>query len=437
MQLKNIKGKVSLATCSLLQVTASAAQAADNDWDIDTALLYYSESDGRVQAIEPAIHVGRDLGEDDRIDLRLVVDSLTGATPNGAHASSVVQTFTTPSGGGTYVTPAGETPLDDTFLDTRVAVAADWTISLDRLSRIILGANVSGEFDYFSTGISTTYMRDFNNRNTTMTAGIAYNSDTSSPVGGVPIEFAPMVEQGATSNRDGGDETKTLTDIIIGVTQVVSRKTIIQLNYTLGLTDGYQNDPYKVVTVLDPATGLPATGSGSSFFDRTTTGNLPYVYEKRPDSRQRNALFFGASHHLTEDVVNLSYRYFWDDWGITSHTLDLRYRYELGGSYLQPHVRYYSQDAADFYTHNLILGTDIDATTGAVSKQYASNDYRLAKSVTSTLGLKYGIPFGKNSEIAVRGEVIKQTLSDDGVPAGEEAPDLDALVLQINYSLLW
>ncbi len=72
---QNIKGKVSLATCSLLQVTASAAQAADNDWDIDTALLYYSESDGRVQAIEPAIHAGRNLGEEDRIDLRLVVDS--------------------------------------------------------------------------------------------------------------------------------------------------------------------------------------------------------------------------------------------------------------------------------------------------------------------------------------------------------------------------
>jgi len=431
MQLKKIKGKVSLATCSLLQVTATATQGADNDWDIDTALLYYSENDGRIQAIEPAIHAGRNLGEDDRIDLRLVVDSLTGATPNGAHASSVVQTFTTPSGGGTYTANAGETPLDDTFLDTRVAIAADWTISLDRLSKVILGANISGEFDYFSTGVSSTYMRDLNNRNTTLTAGIAFNSDTISPVGGVPIEFAPMVAQGSTANRNGADETKTLTDFIFGVTQVVNRKTIIQLNYTLGLTDGYQNDPYKIVTVIDPLTGLPTTATAAA------PGDLPYVYEKRPDSRQRNALFFGTAHHLTEDVVHFSYRYFWDDWGITSHTLDLRYRYQLGSSYLQPHVRYYSQDAADFYTHNLVLGTDVDATSGAVSKQYASSDYRLAKSVTSTLGLKYGIPFGKNSEISVRGEVIKQTISNDGVPVGEETPDLDALVLQVNYSLVW
>jgi hypothetical protein len=431
MQLRNIKGKVSLATCSLLQVATPLAQAEGSDWDIDTAFLYYSESDNRVQAAEPAIYAGRNLGEDNRIDLRLVVDVLTGATPNGAHASTVPQTFTTPSGSGSYTTPAGETPLDDSFHDTRVAGAADWTISLDRLSKLILGINASTEYDYMSAGISAKYTRDFNNRNTTLTAGIAYNNDTISPVGGVPIEFAPMVQQNLPLNRDGASETKTISDFIIGVTQIVNRKTIIQLNYTFGLTDGYQNDPYKIVTVVDPVTGLPTLPAMAA------TGDLPYVYEKRPDSRQRNALFFNSAHHLTEDVIHFSYRYFWDDWGINSHTLDLRYRYQLASSYLMPHVRYYSQDAADFYTHNLKLGTDIDAATGTVSKQYASNDYRLAKSVTTTLGLKYGIPLSNNSEISMRGELIQQAISNDGVPAGEETPDLDALVLQLNYSLTW
>ena len=436
MQLKKIKGRVSLATCSLLQIAAPLAQAEGSDWDIDTAFLYYGESDGRVQAAEPAIYAGRNLGDDDRIDLRLVVDVLTGATPNGAHASTVPQTFTTPSGSGSYTTPAGETPLDETFHDTRVAAGADWTISLDRLSKLILGINVSSEYDYISAGISSTYSRDFNNRNTTLTAGVAFNSDTISPVGGVPIEFAPMVKQDLTLNRSGSSETKTISDFIIGVTQIVNRKTIIQLNYTFGMTDGYQNDPYKIVTVVD-SEGLPVTGSESSFFDTPVTGNLPYVYESRPDTRQRNALFFNSAHHLTEDVIHFSYRYFWDDWGITSHTLDLKYRYQLANSYLMPHVRYYSQDAADFYTHNLKLGTDIDAATGAVSKQYASNDYRLAKSVTTTLGLKYGIPLSDNSEISMRGEFIQQAISNDGVPAGEETPDLDAVVLQLNYSLVW
>lgn len=437
MQLKNIKGKVSLATCSLLQAAAPVAQASDSDWDIDTAFLYYGESDGRVQAAEPAIYAGRNLGDDNRIDLRLVVDVLTGATPNGAHATSVAQTFTTPSGNGSYTANPGETPLDDTFHDTRAAVGADWTISLDRMSKVILGVNASAEFDYVSLGVSSTYARDFNNRNTTLTAGIAFNNDTINPVGGVPIELAPMVDKNFTLNRDGSSDTKTLSDFIIGITQIVNRKTIVQLNYTLGLTDGYQNDPYKIVSVIDPATGLPVTGSGSSFFDTATTGNLPYVYESRPDSRQRNSLYFKTVHHLNKDIINASYRYFWDDWGISSHTLDFRYRYQMKNSYLQPHVRYYTQEAADFYTHNLKLDSDVDPVTGAVSKQHASNDYRLAKLTTSTIGLKYGIPLSHDSELAVRGEVIKQAVSNDGVPAGEETPDLDAVVLQLNYSLLW
>ncbi len=107
---RNIKGKLTLATCSLLQVTAT--QAADSEWDIDTAFLYYSESDGRVSAFEPAIYAGRDIGDEgERIDLRLVIDVLTGATPNGAHAISASngapQTFTTPSGNSTYTAGPG------------------------------------------------------------------------------------------------------------------------------------------------------------------------------------------------------------------------------------------------------------------------------------------------------------------------------------------
>ncbi|MES0328211.1 MAG: DUF3570 domain-containing protein, partial [Gammaproteobacteria bacterium] len=242
--------------------------------------------------------------------------------------------------------------------------------------------------------------------------------------------------QGSASNRNGTSETKTITDFMIGVTQVVDRKTIVQLNLSLGIVDGYQNDPYKIVTVVaDPATGLPLVAGESVFFD--AAGRLPYVYEKRPDSRQKNTVFFKAVHHLEEDVINASYRYYSDDWGVKSHALDMKYRYELAASYLQPHVRYYSQSAADFYTHNLVLGTDIDAVSGNVSIDYASHDYRLAESQTMTLGLKYGMPVGENSEFSVRSEIITQTINDGTVPVGQETPDLTAIMLQVNYSFLW
>ena len=96
MQLKKIKGQMSLAACALLQVATPAVQAEGNEWDVDTGVLIYSESDGRVSAFEPAIYAGRDLEDGDRLDLRMVVDVLTGASPNGAHASSKIQTSPRP-----------------------------------------------------------------------------------------------------------------------------------------------------------------------------------------------------------------------------------------------------------------------------------------------------------------------------------------------------
>ena len=437
MQLKKIKTGLSLATCSLLQIAIPNVQAAESEWEIDTALLIYSESDNRVMAVEPAIYAGTDFENGDRLDLRLVVDALTGASPNGAHASSVVQTFTTPSGNGTYTTSPGETPLDDSFRDTRVSLGADWSMELNRLSKLTLGANFSNEYDYLALGLSASYARDFNSRNTTLTASFGFNNDTIEPSGGIPLALQPMVSPGFSQNRSSPDETKTISDFLIGVTQVVDRKTLVQLNYSFGVTDGYQNDPFKIISVIDPATGLPATASGSSFFDTATTGNRPYLYERRPDSRQRNSLFFKAVRHLQKDVIHLSYRYYWDDWEINSHTLDFSYRYQMDNSYLQPHIRYYQQDKAEFYTHNLALGTDLDPVTGAVSRQYASNDYRLADSVTTTLGLKYGIPLGDRSEFAVRAEIIQQSIDDGSVPAGEASPDLNAYLIQFNYSLVW
>jgi hypothetical protein len=141
-------------------------------------------------------------------------------------------------------------------------------------------------------------------------------------------------------------------------------------------------------------------------------------------------------HHLKRDVINFSYRYFWDDWGITSNTFDLKYRYEIGRGYLQPNIRYYMQDAADFYVHNLVQGTDVDAS-GNVLLDSVSSDYRLASLTTTTLGLKYGYALGDNSELSIRGEFMNQSIDDGDIPAGEETPDLDAIIINAGYSLRW
>ncbi|MFW2374002.1 MAG: DUF3570 domain-containing protein [Gammaproteobacteria bacterium] len=423
----SIRGKLALATCTLLQATGQTAQAAD-DWDIQSALMIYSESDGRVSAIEPIVAGRKEIGDEEVLNIKLVLDSLTGATPNGAHASSDPQTFTNPSGKQSYTVQPGETPLDDTFLDTRVALSGTWERPImDERSRIIYGANVSKEFDYMSLGASATFLRDYNNRNTTLSYALGLNSDSIDPSGGVPTPFANMRVADSGTNRDGSSESKTITDFMFGVTQVISRKTLMQFNLGLSSTSGYQNDPYKIITVIDPD-GTPT----SNFPD---TDDLPYVYENRPDSRSRQTFYWNTAHHLTEDVIHLSYRYYTDDWDVNSHTLDFHYRYELsGGAYLQPHIRYYSQSAAEFFTHSLDYGDPLP--------EYASADYRLGELTTTTLGLKYAMPLARNSEFSVRAEVINQASKEVGSLVGDQlnqelAPDLDAFIFQVGYSFHW
>ncbi|MBL0711292.1 MAG: DUF3570 domain-containing protein, partial [Colwellia sp.] len=133
----------------------------------------------------------------------------------------------------------------------------------------------------------------------------------------------------------------------------------------------------------------------------------------------------------------ISYRYMWDDWEITSHTIDSRFRIPLGDafgteSYLQPHFRFYQQSAAEFYRPFLIDGEPLPA--------YASADYRIGEMTTFTVGLKYGLLVNHGHDLSFRLEYYRQTLTDAGFdePGAlknvELYPTIDAIIAQVTYS---
>ena len=101
--------------------------------------------------------------------------------------ASTVQTFTSPSGNSQYTVAPGEQALDTSFLDTRTALTASWEMPVTRLALLSVGASLSDEYDYAHTGVNARLARDFNNRNTTLSFGVALANDTISPVGGSPV----------------------------------------------------------------------------------------------------------------------------------------------------------------------------------------------------------------------------------------------------------
>lgn len=426
----NFNTALTAAACALLGATIATPAAAEDEaknWSFDSSLLYYGESDGRVQDFSAAVIAQRDFGDERKLSATLTADTLTGASASGAIALDTPQTFTSPSGRATYTTPGGEVPLDDTFHDTRFALNANWSQPLARLYTVSAGLGFSTEYDYRHLGTNVSLARDFNKRNTTLSAGLAWSQDEVDPVGGAPVPLSQMLDVGDSAHKTSGD-SKSVLDVLLGVTQVINRTTIVRVNYSYSDSSGYLNDPYKILSVVDPLSG-------------DTVGRIPvgegptgvYLYESRPDSRKKQSLYVEGKHAFGEHVMRLAYRYMTDDWGIDSSTMEASWHWPINAdNYLEPQLRYYKQGAADFYRASLVEGQPLP--------QYASADFRLGDFDATTVGVKFGHHTPDGNEWNARLEYYQQTGT---IPAdqiiGNQAnrpqyPDLSAVVVQFGYS---
>jgi len=415
MQLKRSPGALRrglmAATCSLLAPAAMAQSGAEGEqpWQADAGLLYYKENGGRVQTAEPVVALRKDYGDERVLDLTFSFDSLSGGSPNGAIPSKKAQTFATPSGTSlkaasgvpvTYTTASGQTvatlskvtlytvapgelPLDKNFYDRRLAVDIGWSQPLGANNHVSVGGHLSKELDFLSAGGSASISRDFDSKNTTLGLSVNGEIDSIQPIGGAPVEGSEY-----TLLEKQGHKSKDVLGAALGLTQVMTRIWVTQINLAYDSSHGYLTDPYKVVSVLD--------GSGA---------NLGYRFETRPGDRTRESIYFGNKVAIGHTALDLSARHGKDSWGIKSDTVDARWRFNLsddeGALYLEPHARWYRQSAADFYSLYLDGGSALPA--------HYSADQRLAAFTGKTLGLKLGVPVGDTSEFSVRLESYQQT----------------------------
>jgi hypothetical protein len=426
-----LRRRLIAASCALLTTSVARSQEAAitgfvqdviKEWQFESALAYYHE-DGRIQAVEPVVSASKDYGDGGSIGLNFTFDALSGSSPNGALPSHAPQTFASPSAKSfttakhLYTTAPGSLPVDPNYSDSRVAVGADWTLPLTRLSRLTLGGKVSFEDDFYSGSVNVAFAHDFNDKNTTVSFGVNDESDIIQPIGNTPV---PLSDYSAFAKE--GNKSKNGVGALLGVTQVMTRTWLTELNFSVDRFSGYLNDPYKIVSVLD------AGGN--------TTG---YVYENRPDSRTRRSVFLENRVGWNRTSAALSLRYMTDTWGIHSDTAQVRFRWwsPTRQQYVEPTVRWYRQSAADFF-QPWLSSADVEDT------KYISADPRLADFHALTYGLKYGFGLGDKlhrpgSEFTVRLEYYQQTLDiRTPQPAALQGldlyPGLKAVLVQFGFS---
>ncbi|MBL4942510.1 MAG: DUF3570 domain-containing protein [Colwellia sp.] len=429
----NVKLALTVAATALLGAPCfvnAAETSALNAWSFDTAVLYYAEVD-RVTATEAMLGASKTFDDGSVLSLKFTLDVLTGTSPNGAVAQPTTQTFTRPSGNGEYQTPANKTPIYDGFRDRRVQFNGQWTQPLAANYTVSGGVHISKEYDYLSLGVNGSLAYEFNNKNSTFSIGSSYFKDTYNPVGGIPKPLTVMITGSGDEDVDdptrlGKDDTKSSADIMFGVTQVINRRLIMAFNYSYAKVGGYLNDPYKRLSRVN------ANGEA-----------VDYVYESRPDSREKQSVFTQAKYNLggallkntmlNNTVLDISYRYMWDDWQINSHTIDSRFYIPIGiNSYLEPHFRVYQQSAAKFYQPFLNEPDSLPT--------YASADLRIGEMTAYTLGLKYGTFVNGGDELSFRLEYYTQRLTN----AGFNEPGIlsrqalyesvNAIIAQVTYS---
>lgn len=167
-----------------------------------------------------------------------------------------------------------------------------------------LGAAWSGEDDFESRTLSGEWREWSDDRNRTLTAGLALTLDRITATG-----------------QPGLDERRRTTQALIGITQVWTPRDVLSLTLTRSSGRGHHSDPYKWL-------------------------------DRRPRERDRGTVQVGWNHHVpaTQSTLRTHYRFYRDTFGVQAHTLEARWVQPLGERFsLTPGLRLYSQRAASFY----------------------------------------------------------------------------------------
>lgn len=292
----------------------------------------------------------------------------------------------------------GDGPADPFQVSSGASSGDAWTnltaayshSSDDRNSIWNSNLSVSSEYDYFSIGFGGGYTHLFNDKNTEVHLHLSVHLDTWKHL--YPYELRPFREGGEglddpffqqhtiTGNADyspdfGELSTKARNSYAVGlsVAQIFSKNLQGVLLLDLVRQDGLLSTPFQRVYFKDKA---------ASFIDQF---QLADDIEQLPGNRYKVALGGRLHYYINElFVARTYYRYYFDEWGVVSHTANLEVPIKISSRFtLYPSYRYYFQTAADYFKpYEEHLSTDAYYTSDYDLSRFTANQYGFGISYT-------------------------------------------------------
>jgi Protein of unknown function (DUF3570)/Domain of unknown function (DUF4266) len=278
-----------------------------------------------------------------------------------------------------------------------------------------VGGGISTERDYESRFVNLGGRMDFNQKQTTVILGLSYtNSDIAAvldPVGSLWFSSENYKDQIEDNKKT---DLKTLNGnrqdwaTQLNLTQVVNEDAVVDLGMGYTRSTGFMENPYKISWILG------VTDSQQQLPDGIVLIRGGAFIEQRPDVRNQwhwNARWAQYVEPL-DAALHLDYQFANDDWGINARTFAADWVQPLGAGWtVTPRIRYYSQEAADFYAPFFVRKPFLDGSNGEITAEellasnpkYFSSDQRLSAYGTLSGGLTLSKQFAKG--IGIEAEV--------------------------------
>ncbi len=281
----------------------------------------------------------------------------------------------------------------------------------------IISSNVSfaNEFDYTSFGFGAGYVREFNKKNTEI--GIKANIYLDHWRPEYPTEIHTYIENngnleadffngvdilnhnGLVADKNGAliwtpfkntlvdNSNRNTYSFTLSFSQIISKNAQFSIFTDVVTQQGWLANPMQRVYFKDKANYY--IGTASSIANYTSPSNtdvfqLADDIERLPETRLKTPVGIRFNYYLSElFVFKTYYRYYFDDWGIKAHTVNVELPVKVSQKFtLYPSYRFYSQNAADYFApYEEHLSTE----------KYYTSDYDLSKFDANQYG--FGIKY--------------------------------------------
>lgn len=246
--------------------------------------------------------------------------------------------------------------------------------------------------------IYPTELKAYSDENGNLDAGFFYNVDIKDVHGNVSLDWRPINDFSLIK-----DDSRNSYSLSISASQIIGKNSQASFFLDVIKQEGWLANPLQRVYFSDVSNYF--IGNESSISNYTSKSNRDVFHlsddiERLPSSRIKIPFGFRFNYFINENItVRNYYRYYSDDWGVRSNTINLEVPYKISDSFtLYPSFRHYDQTQSDYFApYDMHLSTSDFYTSDYDLSSFNAKQYGIGLSYKDIFTERHIFNFGLKS----------------------------------------